>query len=360
MAPMSDLPGLVLALSAIGIAGGLAALVRGFRGYRRAILVGDTPTSRIASLAVGGVQVSGSVEPAELTLVSPLQARSCVYFRAKVVEHEGRSVRTILHEEHGVGFKVRDPSGSIRVFPRGATWDVPAQIHDRDGLAGDPPPGLSFRSGPEVGPAAPDREEQVARLLTVQRDAPSPDGALLVGGGRGRREYEEARIEVGDTVTVVGTALPFDQLEDPDGADHAEALAAGGPLEAEADPEIAADLEAARATGTLVADSGAAWGNAAIPGFGIGRPVRPPHLDPAATPERVVDGATAERYERTFEIAPEEHVLAAAPGASLLVSLGAPAIAVERGRDQFVLGLLGAALAIGSAVVLVLDLGLVR
>lgn len=50
----------------------------------------------------------------------------------------------------------------------------------------------------------------------------------MSGTGSGRREYEEARIEVGDTVTIVGTALPFDQLPDPDGADMAEGSAVGG------------------------------------------------------------------------------------------------------------------------------------
>ena len=36
------------------------------------------------------------------------------------------------------------------------------------------------------------------------------------------------------------------------------------------DPEVAADLAEARAEGTLVDDPAAAWGNAAIPGFGSG------------------------------------------------------------------------------------------
>lgn len=66
-------------------------------------------------------------------------------------------------------------------------------------------------------------------------------------------------------------------------------------------------------------------GNAAIPGFGIGRPVRPPELDPGAAPP-------------------------------LLISLGAPAAAVNREEERFVVGLLGAVLAIGSAVILAVTL----
>ena len=59
--------------------------------YREATRIGDTATSRIASLAAGEVQVSGVIEPAELTLISPLQSTPCVYYRA-TVERRGTTV----------------------------------------------------------------------------------------------------------------------------------------------------------------------------------------------------------------------------------------------------------------------------
>ncbi len=353
---MSDLESLLLAGSLLGIGGGMALLVRGFAGYRQAGRVADTATSRIGTLAVGEVRVTGRVEPAELILTSPLQSRPCVYYRARVNAREGRSRRVVLHDERAVGFRIRDEGGTIRVFPRGGTWDVPPGFKDEDGITGDSPPGLSPRLGSAIGPATPDRAELAARLLTVRAPDALADPALP-GAGTGGRDYEEARIEIGDTITVVGTALPFDQLPDPYGADLSDAVAEGGPLSAASDPEIAADLEAARASGTLETDPAEAWGNAAIPGFGIGRPVRAPELDPAATPPPVADAASAERFERTFEIAPSELVLAASGDRPLLVSLGAPAVAIERGQDRFLVGLLGAVLAIASAIVLALDLG---
>lgn len=364
MAIVSDPVSFLLSGSLVGIGGGLWLLVRGFGGYRRAGRVADTGTSRIASLAVGEVRVTGRVEPAELALVSPLQSRSCVYFRAKIRQQQGRSTRTVLDDERAVGFRVHDGSGAIRVFPRGAAWDVPAAFKEGDGFAGDSPPGLALRSGPAYAPAAEDRDDLVAHLLTIQ--APDPGAgfgtaggglAALTGLGGGRREYEEARIEAGDIVTIVGTALPFDQLPDPDGADLAEGFAVGGPQAATEDPEIAADLEAARAAGTLASSPEAAWGNAAIPGFGIGEPTREPELDPAALPAHVADSETAQSFQRTFSIGPGELVIAVGPDRPLLVSAGAPEAAVTRGQDQFVLGLVGAALAIGSAVVLALVIG---
>lgn len=371
----SDASLVLLGASVAGVGGGLWLLARGLAGYRGATRLDDVPTSRISSMAVGEVRVSGVVETAELALVSPLTSRACVYYRARVRESDGRDRRSILDEERAVGFRVRDATGDVRVFPRGASWDVPSSFEDSDDPLGGSPPGLSLRRGPSLQPAAPDRAALVTRLLTVRRgpDGASPGvgsdaldtiGSLSLGGGfgstvgAGRRSYEEALVAAGDTVTIVGTALPFDQLPDPDSADLADgALAGGGPLAATADPEIAADLAAARAAGTLETDPEEAWGNAAIPGFGIGRPVRAPELDPAARPIPVADAATAERFERTFEIAPDALVLAASPDHPLLVSAGSPAQGVARGEDRFLLGLAGAVVAIVSAVVLALQIG---
>jgi hypothetical protein len=367
---MPDPSALLLAASTLGIGGGLLLLARGVSGYRRAGRVADTATSRIGTLAVGEVRVTGRVEPAELTLVSPLQSLPCVYYRARIRAQDSRQRRAVLDDARAVGFRVRDETGSIRIFPRGAAWDVPPTFHAADGFTGDTPAGLALRTGPAIQPATPDREELAARLLSVRPafaasvlDPVAGGGTLSLadrlgaGVGAGRREYEEGRIELGATVTVVGTALPFDQFPDPDGADVSENEPMSGPLGAAADPEIAADLEAAIAAGNLETDPDEAWGNAAIPGFGIGKPVRAPELDPLATQPAVADAPTAERFERTFEIAPTELVLAVAPGRPLLISIGAPVAAVARGQNRFVLGLLGATLAIASAVVLALLVG---
>jgi len=244
---VSDLGSLVLVACASGIVGGLWLLLRGMGSYRRAATVADVSTSRISSLAMGEVRLAGRVEAAELTLVSPLQSRTCVYFRASVVAAQGRSSRTLYRDERSVGFLVRDDSGTIRVFPRGAEWDVPDALHDHDGLAGEPPPDLAFRAGPAYQVGKEDEAELVAQLLTVHVEPSevSPLDRLAAGGSR---RYEEARIEVGDLVTIVGTALPFDQLTDPADAAFGD-VAVGGPLAATDDPEIASDLAAATATG---------------------------------------------------------------------------------------------------------------
>jgi hypothetical protein len=342
----------LLAACVAGVAGGLVLLWRGFGGYRTAAQVGDTSTSRIATLAAGEVRLAGVVEPAELTLVSPLQAKSCVWYRSSVTSSRA-DAGDLLDEERGVGFRVRDESGSIRVFPRGARLDVPDRFDERDSAFGEPPVGLAMRpAGVEVVEPL-DREAAIAALLTVR--LPDPEPATGDPGDRGGgRRYREARLEPGDTVTVLGVALPFGHLEDPSGADRLDRL--GDPLAGLDDPMVAAEIAEAREAGILLPPE-EAWGNAAIPGFGIGRPVRQPELDAAATPMPLATSADAARIDRTFDIEPDLLVVAAGRDTQLLIASGPPGEVVAREQGRFLLGLLGAVLAIGSAIALAVVVG---
>jgi hypothetical protein len=347
----------VAVLAGAGIVAGLWLLVRGMRGYGTAMRIGDTGTSRIASLAAGEVRISGVIEPAEISLVSPLQSTPCVYYRAIVDESDGRSDVWADSEERAVGFRVRDASGDVRVFPHGAHWDAPIVLDDRTDAFGVEPPALRLRTGSGFTVAESDRDQAIARLLSVEVREPADGHPLLRGGGgirggRGRRRYREARLAAGDAVTIVGRAMPFGDLRDPAEAD----LALGSELAAD-DPEVAGNIAEARAAGLLVGTPEEAWGNAAIPGFGIGRPVRPPDLDPAAAALPIASAEEAVRAERTFAIAPETLVLASAPDVPLLIAHGHAGAAAERHQDRFLVGLLGALLAIGSAMAFAIMLG---
>jgi hypothetical protein len=349
---MTETDTLLLAACAVAVIGGLVLLVRGFGGFRTAARVGDTATSRIASLAAGEVRLTGSIEPAEVLINSRLQGRECVWYRSRV-SSSGDDGRDLVDEERAVGFRVTDGTGSIRVFPRGARVDAPVRLDESDSAFGEPPPSVTMRAGTSADPRiADDREAAIEALLTVRVPEPAVD-VDVVGGGRGRRRYVEARLEVGDVVTVVGTALPFGHLENPDGADHLDRY--GDPLAGLDDPEVAMNIAEARAAGILTTPE-EAWGNAAIPGFGIGRPVREPELDPAAAMPELATPAEAERIERTFDLEPDLLVVAAVQDAPLLIAHGAPGEVVAREEGQFLLGLLGAVLAIGGAIGLALVL----
>lgn len=348
----------LLAILVAGVGAGLYLLVRGFGGYRAASQVSGISPSRIAGLAAGEVLVSGVAEPIELTLVSPLQSAPCLYYRSRVSDTGDDARRELFNEERAVGFRVRDATGAVRVFPAGARFDVPDRFDEQSGRWDGDPPGLSPRTGSAYGPGT-DRDAQIAALLTVRDprtdpwSSPIPAGGSILGGaaalsaGSARRRYTEARIDAGDVVTVVGRAMPFGDLEDPAAANLLE----GSAVPAD-DAEVQADLAEARAAGQLEDTAAEAWGNAAIPGFGIGRPVTPPELDPAANPLPRGDPALAARVRDAFEIPSESLVLATAAEAPLFVSLGAPAAIAARGRGRFLVGLLGAVVAIGSAVAL--------
>ena len=163
----------LIGVAVLGILGGVLLLVRGFGGYRTAARIGDIGSSSIGTIALGEVRVSGVVEPAELELVSPIQSAPCVYYRSKITQSSRNDSGTVFEEERSVGFRIRDATGSLRVFPRGGRWDVPSVYREGTGLMGDTPPGLNFRSGPAIRmpsraePSRLEREQMIHDLLTV-------------------------------------------------------------------------------------------------------------------------------------------------------------------------------------------------
>jgi hypothetical protein len=339
-------------LAAVGVVAGLILLARGLGGYRTLVRVGDTSTSTISSLAAGEVRISGIIEVAELTLVSLLQSVPCVYFRATVGDGgNGRRAGSSYTEERSIGFRVRDRTGSLRVFPRDARIDAPVRFDGETGIMGDEPAGLVIRREGATRPTEIDRAAAILALLTVHDPGGGSDPPGL-DDRSGRRSYREARLEPGDAVTIVGRAMPFSDLSDPAAAD----MGAGSDLRSD-DPEVAADIAAAQAAGALADDPAAAWGNAAIPGFGIGRPVAAPVIDPAANHLPLADASEADRARRTFDIAPEALVLSSSDEVPLLISYGVPGAVIERGQDRFLIGLLGAILAIASAMVFAINIG---
>ena len=338
----------VTAFSAAGVLLGLLALGRGMVAYRSSMRLGDTSTSTIRSLAAGEVRISGTVEPAELTLVSLFQSIACVYYRSGVDRAGEVSPLDVgnLNEERSIGFRVVDATGTIRVFPRGARVDAPLRYDEEVGSMGDEPPGLALRVGPATRATEPDRASAIASLAQVHDPDSGSFLTNLTARERHGHRYREHRLEPGDAVTIVGRALPFADLADPANADFGTET----DLRPD-DQEVMADLAEARAAGLLALDPATAWGNAAIPGFGIGRPVSPPQLDAAANRLPIAAAEEATRARETFEIAPETLVLASSAEVPLLIAYGTPGAVVQRSQQTLAIGLLGAVLAIVSAMV---------
>jgi len=373
---VTDAPTLVISAAGAGIVGGLFLLVRGMLTYRAGEAVRGTGTSRIESLAAGEVRLVGTIAPGPVTLVSPLQSVPCVYYHARIVEVRDRERTATLDDERAVAFLLRDDTGTVRIFPRRARFDAPACFDEETDWAGEEPAGLNRNYGSASATATLDRETAIAALLTVHLPDGRPAGGTfdagdggvstsasgfggdgVLGSGLGgatsigaRRHYEERRLAPGDVVTIVGSAVPFGDIEDPENADRDD------PTRALEDPEVARNLAEAREAGILAGSPEEAWGNAAIPGFGVGRPTRAPDLDPAAQPMPLAPAGAEAAAVAVFDIAPGELVMAVTPDRPLLIRFGSPGEAVARDQGALTLGLAGAVVAIVAALILALAL----
>src|ERR1700690_105712 len=83
--------------AAAGIAVGGFLFYRGFGLLRRQRLILNTPRSTVRGAALGTVEVSGkAVGP--YTLISPLSALTCYYYRAVVWQNQARHWRKAAEE----------------------------------------------------------------------------------------------------------------------------------------------------------------------------------------------------------------------------------------------------------------------
>jgi hypothetical protein len=112
---------------AVGFCVGIYLFFHGFQLLGRRRLILDTPLSKIRSAAMGMVEISGlAVGP--YTMIAPITARSCYYFRTIVWEwrQRGRSKQwvKVAAECMHVPFFVDDNSGRMMVDPRGAELEL--------------------------------------------------------------------------------------------------------------------------------------------------------------------------------------------------------------------------------------------
>jgi hypothetical protein len=248
------------------------------------------------------------------------------------------------------------------VAPAGARWEIGVAFDEATSLTGGQPPGLAMRQAPSFGMVVPDdpasmtdaqRQAAIDALLTVSQPSPARTGKPGPGGlgslletalasGSGRR-YRESRLEVGDTITVLGQALPWSDVQRQ--IDIAS-------RNRNVEQDMAQDLSSAREAGLLAASPEVAWGNAAIPGFGIGQPMRPPELDPAARPPDLSASGADESATEHFDIPDDELVVAHAPGAELIIYRGSPMAATRQHDPAFLLGLVGAVMSACCALAL--------
>jgi hypothetical protein len=120
-------PSAFLLWCVVGFCTGIGLFIYGFRLLQRRRLILDTPFSKIRSAAMGMVEVSGqAVGP--YTMVAPITARPCYYYRTQVWEWKQRGKNKqwvkIAGESMHVPFFVDDNTGRLLIDPRGADLDL--------------------------------------------------------------------------------------------------------------------------------------------------------------------------------------------------------------------------------------------
>ncbi len=108
----------------IGFGFGLFLFFRGLRTFRRSLMVADTPTIPIRSVAMGITQVHGRAEGAE-AFPSPVSGTSCYAFKVKIERWDNRGWGHHRTDQNGRRFLIADDSGRIRVDPLEADFDLP-------------------------------------------------------------------------------------------------------------------------------------------------------------------------------------------------------------------------------------------
>jgi len=140
-------------VSAVGF--GVLMFVRGFRALRLQRVIRDTPTARIRSLAMGLVELQGTVR-ARSRVAAPFSGRPCAWWEVELqtLRRAGRSVLrqwgTVHRESSGRPFYLEDETGTALVYPDGARVNAGSKVEEDTRGLGVPEPYSSFMAEREL------------------------------------------------------------------------------------------------------------------------------------------------------------------------------------------------------------------
>ena len=122
---------------------GISFFFYGLLSIKRKNLIEITPTSKIRSIALGLVEISGKVAPYKSEILkSPLAGTECVYYRYEIKEWNGENDiwKIIKKGQKQVRFLLQDDTGSVVVDPTDAQIDIPISLASGSEPGIDPPP----------------------------------------------------------------------------------------------------------------------------------------------------------------------------------------------------------------------------
>jgi E3 ubiquitin ligase len=186
-----------------GLATGPWLYYRGFRTLRTRRLIADTPTARIRSMAMGLVEINGTVEPRS-TLYAPFSGKPCAYWEVDVAIQTRRSWRIVHRNQSGNPFYLTDDTGVALIYPHGAQCRINFGTDESC-------PGLMLPS-----------------FYREYLDAHTSAFGRLARIGHLR--FRERVLETGQRVYVLGTAMPRSQALVVAAGEELQATGTDGPI----------------------------------------------------------------------------------------------------------------------------------
>jgi hypothetical protein len=101
------------------LVGGIVMFVSGFRSWRERRLIENTPQARIRSMAMGLVELEGTVEPRSV-LTAPFSGCECAYWQVDVSQPVKGGWSVIHQGTSHHPFYLRDETGVALVYPDGS------------------------------------------------------------------------------------------------------------------------------------------------------------------------------------------------------------------------------------------------
>lgn len=128
----------------IGAVASVYFIINGFKNWKLKLLIENIPTSKIRGIAMGLVEIQGSVgKPLKQFLKSPFTGNDCVYYKYTIEElrSSGKSRKWVVINSgiDSTNFFARDSTGSVLVEPKGATIEIPLDFEKKTSLLGSVP-----------------------------------------------------------------------------------------------------------------------------------------------------------------------------------------------------------------------------
>ena len=141
--------------SAAAVGAGSVAFLHGFRALRVQRVIADTPTARVRSLAMGLVELQGTV-CARSSVNTPFSARPCAWWEVELqtLSNSRKGVRnwsTVYRESSGQPFYLSDGTGEALVYPQGAEVRAGNVVTEETFGLGVPEPYAGFMAGRQLG-----------------------------------------------------------------------------------------------------------------------------------------------------------------------------------------------------------------